>query len=114
MDRKRLRFNAIAVSANTLFRSLGPKIAIENATTTNLSIQVYLSDKKQHHSLFIRRGIVEHREEKTDKADLIFTVDSETWLLLVGQHLKWDAAKKENLLVVKGSDAKFKQFLTFY
>tara|TARA_B100000767_G_C19751601_1_gene531064 strand:- start:326 stop:2092 length:1767 start_codon:yes stop_codon:yes gene_type:complete len=99
-----------AVSANTLFRSLGPKIAIENATTTNLSIQVYLSDKKQHHSLFIRRGIVEHREEKTDKADLIFTVDSETWLLLVGQHLKWDAAKKENLLVVKGSDAKFKQF----
>lgn len=99
-----------AVSANTLFRSLGPKIAIENATTTNLSIQVYLSDKKQHHSLFIRRGIVEHREEKTDKADLIFTVDSETWLLLVGQHLKWDVAKKENLLVVKGSDSKFKQF----
>ena len=103
-----------AVSANTLFRSLGPKIAIENATTTNLNINVYLSDKKQHHSLFIRRGIIEHRDGKNDQADLSFSVDSETWLLLVGQHLKWGVAKKQNLLKVKGSELNFQKFSVLF
>lgn len=103
-----------AVDANTLFRSLGPKIAIEKAANLHLTIHVLLSDKNKDHSLFIRRGVIEHRNGKPDAIDLTFQTDSETWNLLVGRHLDWTAAIKDKKLMVKGAQDKLSSFIGLF
>lgn len=102
------------VDANTLFRSLGPKIAIEKAAGVHLNIETRLTDKNEVHTLLIRRGVIEHRYGKTGKADLVLEVDSESWLLLVGRHLDWTTAVRNKKLSFKGDSETFDQFTALF
>ena len=83
---------------SVLFRAQGTKLDPVSSGAIELTGGFTIRDTGQEHTLIIRRGVVEWRAGRPEKADLRVSFDRQTWILIASGQLRWLDAQERGLL----------------
>ncbi|MBW2268615.1 MAG: MBL fold metallo-hydrolase [Deltaproteobacteria bacterium] len=74
---------------SVLFRSLGPRVDPVKSRDVVLTVGFRIRDTGAQHTVFVRRGVIEHRAGRPERADLRVEFDRETWIQLAAGMQRW-------------------------
>ena len=83
---------------SVMFRAMGTKLDPVSSADVELVGGFTIRDTGKEHTLIIRRGVIEWRAGRPEKADVRVTFDRRTWLLIAGGHLRFLDAQARGLL----------------
>jgi len=83
---------------SVMFRAMGTKLDPVSSAEVELVGGFTIRDTAEEHTLFLRRGVIEWRAGRPDKADLRVVFDRQTWLMIAGGHLRWLDAESKGAL----------------
>ncbi|MBJ21224.1 MAG: MBL fold metallo-hydrolase [bacterium] len=72
-----------------LFRAQGTRLDPVSSAAVELTGGFTIKDSGEEHTLLIRRGVIEWKSGRPEKADVRVQMDRATWLLISGGHLRW-------------------------
>ena len=74
---------------SVLFRAQGTRLNPVSSAKVELVGGFTIKDTGEEHTLIIRRGVIEWKAGRPDKADVRVRMDRATWLLIAGGHVRW-------------------------
>jgi len=91
---------------SVLFRAQGTRLDPVSSGTVELTGGFTIRDTGEEHTLIIRRGVIEWRPGRPEKADVRVSFDRETWIMIAGGQLRWlDAERAGSLEATPGRAA---------
>ena len=99
---------------SVLFRAQGTRLDPVSSAAVELVGSFRIRDTGEEHTLIIRRGVIEYRAGRPDKADLSVGLDRATWIQIAGGHLRWLDAEERGLLEAKPGRAALQHFVRHF
>ncbi len=99
---------------SVLFRAQGTRLDPVSSAEVELVGGFTIRDTGEEHTLLIRRGVVEWRAGRPDRADLRVRFDRDTWLRIAGGHLRWLDALQSGALEAKPGRAALANFVKHF
>lgn len=99
---------------SVMFRAQGTRLDPVSSAAVELVGGFTISDTDEEHTLIIRRGVIEWKAGRPEKADIRVTFDRETWLLIAGGQLRWLDAEEKAALTVTPNRAALKSFVQHF
>ena len=85
---------------SVLFRAQGTRLDPVESATVEVVAGIRLRDLDAEHTLIVRRGVIEYRAGRPERADVRISLDRADWVQIAGGHLRWlDALEQERIEV---------------
>lgn len=95
---------------SVMFRAQGTRLNPVSSADVELVGGFTIRDTGEDHTLIIRRGVIEWKPGRPEKADVRVAFDRATWLLIAGGHLRWLDAEEKGALEATPGRAALKSF----
>ena len=99
---------------SVLFRAQGTRLDPVSSANALLTAAFRISDTGEDHTLIVRRGAIEWRAGKPERADVEVELDRATWILIAGGHLRWLDALDAEKLTAKPDRAALANFVRHF